>query len=300
MAGAGSEGGPADPAGSGSADASSAAAGSAASAGGDLPLLRLLQLHDSQFPVGAFAHSNGLETYAQEGLDDRGLHELLAAQVEHGWGRLELAAAALAWSAAGDGRSRAGADGGEVSSAATHGAEPSTAAAHHGADGAEPSTVRATVPMAASPLAALEGLALEVEAWKPIPGLRSTSLRLGRRMLTLALRLWPEEAGALEGLERPHHAVVVGALARRLRVPLRPTLLAFAQGTLWSALTAATRCMPLSPERAQELVVALQPAVAGAVERVLEDPGANLWSATPAADLRAHQQAGLYTRLFQS
>ncbi len=271
----GSFGSPA--AGSGPADASSAAA---ASAGGALPLLRLLQLHDSQFPVGAFAHSNGLEAYAQEGLDDVGLHELLAAQVEHGWGRLELAAAALAWDAAGP---EASADGG---------AGPSP--------GAGASAARPEASAEPSSLAALESLALEVEAWKPVPGLRSTSLRLGRRTLTLALRLWPGEAGALEGLERPHHAVVVGALARRLGVPLRPTLLAFAQGTLWSALTAATRCMPLSPERAQELVVALQPALAAAVERVLEDPESSLWSATPGADLRAHQQAELHTRLFQS
>ena len=33
----------------------------------DLDLLRLFQLFDSQFPIGAFAHSGGLETYGQQG-----------------------------------------------------------------------------------------------------------------------------------------------------------------------------------------------------------------------------------------
>ena len=63
---------------------------------------------------------------------------------------------------------------------------------------------------------------------------------------------------------------------------------------------AATRCLPLSPERVQELLIALQPKLAEAVEWVLHDPAASMFSATPAADLRAHQQACLHTRLFQS
>lgn len=70
---------------------------------GDLALLRLLQLFDSQFPVGAFAHSGGLETYAARGGSLPELREVLLAQIQLGWGRSELAAAALAWQAAGEG-----------------------------------------------------------------------------------------------------------------------------------------------------------------------------------------------------
>src|SRR6185369_2688382 len=66
----------------------------------DLHLLRLFQLFDSQFPVGAFAHSGGLETYGQTGARLTELRELIASQVTHGWGRGELVAAALAWAAA--------------------------------------------------------------------------------------------------------------------------------------------------------------------------------------------------------
>jgi urease accessory protein len=66
----------------------------------DLGLLRLLQLFDSQFPVGAFAHSGGLETYAARGGSLPELRQVLRAQITLGWGRCELAAAWLAWHAA--------------------------------------------------------------------------------------------------------------------------------------------------------------------------------------------------------
>ena len=66
----------------------------------DLQVLRLLQLFDSQFPVGAFAHSGGLETYAQEGASLAELRSLLTNHIALGWGRGELAAACLAWHAA--------------------------------------------------------------------------------------------------------------------------------------------------------------------------------------------------------
>jgi urease accessory protein len=62
--------------------------------------LRLLQLFDSQFPIGAFAHSGGLEWYGQHGAERQTLRELLRNQIELGWGRSELTAAALAWDAA--------------------------------------------------------------------------------------------------------------------------------------------------------------------------------------------------------
>jgi len=65
----------------------------------DVSLLRLLQLFDSQFPVGAFAHSGGVETYAALGGGVGELADILDAQIALGWGRSDLAAAHLAWRA---------------------------------------------------------------------------------------------------------------------------------------------------------------------------------------------------------
>jgi len=65
----------------------------------DVSVLRLLQLFDSQFPIGAFAHSGGVETYASLGGGVGELADILDAQIALGWGRSDLAAAYLAWRA---------------------------------------------------------------------------------------------------------------------------------------------------------------------------------------------------------
>ena len=65
-------------------------------------------------------------------------------------------------------------------------------------------------------------------------------------------------------------------------------------------LTAAIRCMPVSPAQAQELLVEAHPRISLAVERAIADPEASLFTCTPALDIRSHQQAHLHTRLFQS
>jgi urease accessory protein len=219
----------------------------------DLRLLRLLQLFDSQLPVGAFAHSGGLETYGQAGAGLAALRELMANQITLGWGRSEIAAACLAWDAARleDAREQ------------------------------------------------LARISLLTGACKPIPAVRETSLRLGRRTLTLLRRLHPQIFGSFE-IAAPHHAVIVGAAGRLLDLPRTSVLLGFGHSLLAGALAAATRCMPISPMQAQELIVELQPAIGRAVEIASADPGAALFTCTPALDVRSHQQGLLTTRLFQS
>jgi urease accessory protein len=214
----------------------------------ELAVVRLLQLFDSAFPIGSFAHSSGLETYAQNGLDQHGLRDLLAAQLELGFGRLDAAACVLAFRA--------------------------------------------------MDAAALDELSCTLSAWKPVPGARQTSLKLGRRLLLLVRRLYPKEVDLV--LDEPHQAVVMGAVGRRLGLSEAQLALSFVHSSLTAQLAAATRTVALSPEAAQEILSDLHPNVVAAAERVRADPEGNLFSATPALDVRAHQQAFLYTRLFQS
>lgn len=218
---------------------------------GDLPLLRLLQVFDSQFPVGGFAHSGGLETYAAIGGSLPELRQVLDAQIALGWGRSELGAACLAWRAAG----------------------------------------------ADDPAPDLDRLAETLDAVKVVPAVRDLSIGLGRRTAELLRRLYP---GVAPDLERPHHALIVGAAGRRLEIEVRPLLLAFAQSLATSTLAAAVRCMPVSSVQAQEVLIVAQPRITTAVERALADPEACLFTCTPALDIRSHQQAHLHTRLFQS
>jgi urease accessory protein len=219
----------------------------------DRQLLQLFQLFDSQFPVGAFAHSGGLETYGQAGAGPSALRGLIASQISNGWGRAELAAASLAWSAAGH------------------------------CDAAD----------------VLARLATLVSAHKVIPSVHDTSIRLGRRTLALVERLHPHALRAL-AVDPPHHAMVIGAAGQRLGLPRRGLLVAFAHSLVAASVATATRCMPVSPAQGQALIVELQPALEAAVVRALAASEDNLFTCTPALDIRCHQQRGLTTRLFQS
>jgi len=215
----------------------------------DQALLRLLQIFDSQFPVGAFAHSGGIETYAALGGSLPEVREVLHAQIDLGWGRADLAAACLAWQAGGDTGN------------------------------------------------ALAAIAARLDAVKVVPVVRETSIKLGRRTADLIARLYP---GAAVDVDPPHHAVVAGAAARRLEIPLEPMLHACAHSLANGTLAAAIRCMPVSPAQAQALLVELHPRIVAAVRAVIADPHGSLFSFTPALDIRSAQQAQLRTRLFQS
>jgi urease accessory protein UreF len=213
-----------------------------------LARLQLFQLLDSQFPIGQYAHSCGLETYAHLALDSTALTELLISNLEAGMGRLDAAACVLAYKSEG------------------------------------------------FPTLAL--LCEELSSWKVIPGLYQTSISLGKRLLTLLQRILP---GAPDfKLDEPHQAVVLGAVGRWLDIELEALILGYVQSGVIVQLAAATRCMRLSPEQAQEIVVTLQPKMVALVKEVLSAPADNLYAATPALDIRAYQQAYLYTRLFQS
>jgi urease accessory protein len=227
-----------------------------------LRLLRLLQIFDSQFPVGAFAHSGGVETYASLGGGLAELREVLQAQIALGWGRSDLAAAHLAWRwgsdldfCAKDQKSRS------------------------------------------DPWLSGRQLARRVDALKVVPAVRNASIGLGRRTLELLRRLYPDAA---VDVDPPHHAIVVGAAARRLGIAIEALLPAYAHSLAMGTLAAALRCMPVSPAQAQRLLVDLHEDLVRAADRALADPQAALFSSTPALDIRSHEQAFLRTRLFQS
>ncbi|GGJ42328.1 urease accessory protein UreF [Deinococcus roseus] len=204
--------------------------------------LILQQMFDSQFPLGGFAHSGGLESYTAQPLKPPQLLALLGNHIRLGGLRLEVSAMALVY-----------------------------------AD-SDP-----------------EQLAQELTAWKSTPTSLHASTALGKRLIKLARRLWGVE---LPKLSEQHFALQCALLGRQLHLPLEDLCLAYSQAQITSMLSACTRCMPLSPEQAQEILLGLQDTLLSETLQRIQQP--ELSSAMPALDLRSHQQAFLYTRLFQS
>jgi urease accessory protein len=64
-------------------------------------LTRLMQISDSAFPAGAYAFSDGLETYTQSKkvYNSDTLKAFLETQLRLGWGRCDAPTCALAWNA---------------------------------------------------------------------------------------------------------------------------------------------------------------------------------------------------------
>lgn len=140
-----------------------------------------------------------------------------------------------------------------------------------------------------------EELAQELTAWKSSPTSLHASTALGKRLTKLAKRLWSVD---LPRLSEQHFAIQCALLGQHLQLPLEDLCLAYSQAQITSMLSACTRCMPLSPEQAQEILLDLQDTLLIETSRRIQQP--ELCSAMPALDLRSHQQAFLYTRLFQS
>ena len=207
----------------------------------ELARLRLWQILDSGFPSGAFAHSFGLEAYAQAGMGAAELEELLGNILAVN--RLEAAALVLAYRE-------------------------------------DPAQV-----------------ALELQAAKPVASTREASLALGRRYLALGRRLFGLE---LAELPYPHQAVVMAVLGKALAIELGYLLLGFNQQKIWALLQAATRCLSLAPEAAQEILVRLQPAIIQAAEEVLAEPERWFFAGTVGLELQEAAQPLLYSRLFKS
>jgi urease accessory protein len=93
---------------------------------------------------------------------------------------------------------------------------------------------------------------------------------------------------------------VIGAAGRRLGIGARELLLAYAQSLAMGTLTAALRCMPVSPAQTQTLLVESHDALVSAIDGAIADPEERLFTCTPLLDVRSHEQAFLRTRLFQS
>jgi urease accessory protein len=228
----------------------------------DLPrFLALLQLCDSTLPIGAFAYSNGLETYTQQGLicDAMTLQTWLETVLQYAVQGGYLLPVALAH------RATSTADWGQLERL-----DRQLTAMKHARE------IRETSIRTGQGL-----LRLARHVW---PGPAIDRLHAMQQ----------------QGKVAAHHALVLGVLGRELRWEERVVVEAAGYQWLSAMVSAALRLLPLGQLAGQRLLMTLLgslPAMAADIQHQSWD---DLSTAAPEFDVRAMQHETLYSRLFQS
>ncbi len=227
----------------------------------DQALLRLLQLTDSTFPTGAFAHSFGLETYVARGV----VHTV--ATLEAFIANTLLHAVACSDGVACAAGARAGAD------------------------------WEAVVQQLDRRLTAMK-IVTEWRAASQALGIRF--LRLTTQLFALPRAvsyLTAIDAGSLHG----HLSLAYGLSCRDLELPLQPALAAWFRQHCALLASVGVRLMPLGQTAGQALLARLGTTIDAAVERTLAQDIDDMTSFAPGQELAGiiHRD-GLTTRLYIS
>jgi len=224
-------------------------------------LLVVLQLADGLFPAGGFAHSFGLETYAQDGrVGDRdGLEAFVVAHLEGAAGPADAVAVAAAVRAAVD----------------------ADQAAWFEIDGRL--EAMKTVP--------------EFRAGSQQMGRQTARVARVVAHDSFVATL----AQAIEdGLTPGHHAAVFGAALGRRGVEPDAAAAAFLYSTAALLVGAGLRLIAVGQLDGQKVLAAVLPRVARLAATAAVTPLGEMWSFTPALELAGLRHAGLEMRLFRS
>ncbi|SRR5213594_4847584 len=224
-------------------------------------LLALLQLGDGLFPAGGFAHSFGLETYAQEGrVRDRvGLEAFVTAHLEGAAGPGDAVAVAVA-------------------------ARLATAA-----------DVAAWCELDAR-LDAMKAVP-EFRAASRQMGRQTARVAAALGEDTVLASI----ARAIDdGLAPGHHAAVFGAAAGRLGAEPEAGAAAYLYSTAALLVGAGLRLLPLGQLDGQRVLAAMRPRIARLAAEAARATAEDMWTFTPALELAGLRHASLEMRLFRS
>jgi urease accessory protein len=225
-------------------------------------VLALLQISDGLFPAGGFAHSLGLETYAQAGVvkDGRGLEAFVCAHLDGSAGPADAVAV----------------------SAAGRAASTADALATCLAIDARIDAMRFVPEFTAASQQMGRQMLRVAAAWER-DGLVAA---FGARV----------ESGTTPG----HYPVVFGLVAGRAGIDPEAAAAAYLYATASMLVNAALRLLPIGQVEGQRVLAGLRTRIAelaAAASRAAID---DMWSFTPGLELAGLRHAELDMRLFRS
>jgi urease accessory protein len=210
--------------------------------------LQLLHLSDSALPIGALAHSFGVETLvAENGLSEAGLPAFFTEWLS-GTGCMEASFCL-----------RASAIGNEQE---------------------------------------WQSLNMELSSFKPARESREGSLRLGKRFLALAAGLVQHPNLELRG--EVHVATAFGLAGAALDLEPAMVASAYLHQTIFGAISACQRLLPLGQSSAMRLLWTLKPDIVRAVAAAATATNEGLWNLQPMLEIASMRHPHLTTRLFIS
>jgi urease accessory protein len=238
-------------------------------------LIAVLQFADGLFPSGGFAHSFGLETYAQDGSvrDGAGLRDFVSAHLEGGAGPSDAVAAALA--------ARAG-----------------SIADHEACLELD----RRLDAMKAVPEFRAASRQMGRQTARAAAALGRGDATLGRGDATLPADAFIESfAVAIDDeLTTGHHAVVFGAVTGRAGASPEMAAAAFLHSTATLLVGAGLRLLPIGQVEGQRVLAAMREPIARLAQRAASADIDDMWSFTPGVEIAGLRHAALEGRLFRS
>ncbi len=145
-----------------------------------------------------------------------------------------------------------------------------------------------------------EQLSKQYGCRKLVPEFHAASLKMGKRMILLGIRLTGDEKiKKFEG-KPVHHAVAFGAVASALGASGEDTARAYLYNWSASVVSAAIRLMPLGHDAAQEILYGMGEAIELTYRKYRELSVEDAWQFTPRVEIAGLEHGKLYTKLFLS
>lgn len=223
-------------------------------------LFRLLELNDALFPIGAYAHSFGLETYVQAGVvcnrqtAEQWLKTYFSTSFLYG----ELLAVRLAYEYASN------------------------------------SQIAQLVFLEEELVAAKSPREIREALQKLGKRLAKNAQKIGLPYAPI----FTEYLNAVQ--DNISYPVCYGVLTAALNLPKRPTLLHYFYAQVSSLTNTCVKLIPLSQTDGAQLLADFYPVIASTMNKVFLASRDDLCRSAPGLDIRAMQHEDLYSRLYMS